>query len=57
MEALIALAERAFGTEGAKLLAALPAPYGEEIAGIEAATGISALDLFVYNVMYEFSGA
>ena len=35
----------------------MPQPYAGEIAGIEAATNISALDLFVVNIMYEVSGA
>ena len=56
-EALFALLEKAFDGDAKKLLAAMPQPYAGEIAGIEAATNISALDLFVVNIMYEVSGA
>ena len=56
-EALFALLEKAFDGDAKNLLAAMPQPYAGEIAGIEAATNISALDLFVVNIMYEVSGA
>jgi len=57
VQRLVRLAEMIFGGAGRKLLDALPSEYADEIEGIASATGISALDLFVYNIMYEFSGA
>lgn len=55
--ALLTLLEKVFGRWAGKLLDALPAEYAGEIKGIQNATGISAIDLFVYNIMYELSGA
>ena len=56
-KALFALLEKTFGGYASKLLEALPAPYSGEIEGIVNATGIGALDIFMYNIMYELSGA
>lgn len=57
VEELLDLAEKAFGGIGSKLLEKMPPEYAGELAGIAAATGISAIDLWVYNIMYELSGA